>query len=104
MHNKYKDTTYGHIGISVNSDSLEATKEVSSMPKYGLFPLKQLSKVNSFIVVDEIFYIGKISPSGKEVVTYNVYRTSDMRHIASSAHSKEETIKLVKRKYFALVT
>jgi len=104
MHNKYKDTTYGHIGISVNSDSLEATKEVKPNEWYAEFEIKRLTKANSFIVLDEIFYIAKKQPSGKACRIYHVYRVSDMRYVTPSLHSKEETIKLVKRKYFALET
>ena len=100
---KYKDTIYGHIGISVNSDSLEATKEVKPNEWYAEFTVARLTKANSFIVLDEIFYIAKKQPSGKACRIYHVYRVSDMRYVCPSVLDKEETVKMVKRKYIGMV-
>jgi len=98
---KYEDTEFGWIGTRVDSSSLEATKEVQ-LDKYALFDIKRLTKANSFLILDETFYIAKKTPDGKASKIYHVYRVSDKRYVTPSPHDKEETIKLVKRKYFEL--
>ena len=102
MTSKYKNTTYGHIGIRVNSDSLEATEGTKGIPKYAEFEIKRLTKANSFLIVDEMFYIAKKRPDGKACSIHHVYRVSDKRYVTPSPHTKEETIELVKRKYIEL--
>jgi len=87
------------IGIRVDSDSLEDTKEVSLDKVYGLFEIKRLTKATSFMVMDEVFYIGKKNPNGKASKIYHVYRVSDKRYVCPSVLDKEETIRLVQRKY-----
>ena len=86
------------IGISVDSDSLEDTSSSKGNYHY-LEPFKRLTKANSFLVFDEMFYIGKKDYQGKATKIYHVYRVSDLRLVTSSPHSKDETIMLVKDKY-----
>jgi len=100
---KYKDCTYAHIGLSVDSDSLEDTKEVIPMSEYAEFDFPQLSKANSFLLIEEQFYIGKKQPSGKKGNIYYVYRVSDKRYICPSVLSKEDTIKMVTNIYMEYV-
>ena len=96
---KYEGTTYGMIGISVDSDSLEAIEEVQT-DKYALFDIKRLTKANSFMILDEVFYIAKKDPSGKPSPRlYHVYRMSDKMYVCPSTKSKEETIAMVIKKY-----
>ena len=99
---KYENTSYGHIGIRVSSDSLEATESVEGIPKYAEFEIKRLTKANSFLIVDEMFYIAKKSPDGKASRIHHVYRVDDKRYITPSPRTKEETIEYVKRKYIEL--
>lgn len=96
---KYSSTEFGHIGISVSSDSLEETKEVQG-DVYATFEVKRLTKASSFIIIDEVFYIAKKKPDGKASSIYFVYRVSDMRLVVASPHSKEKTIELVREKYY----
>lgn len=96
---KYSHCTYGYIGISVDSDSLEAIEEVQ-VDKYALFDIKRLTKANSFMILDEVFYIAKKDYAGKASPRlYHVYRVSDKRYICPSTKSKEETIAMVIKKY-----
>ena len=94
--------TKSKIGLSVDSDSLEATKEVQPNEWYAEFDIKRLTKATSFIILDETFYIAKKDYLGKASKIYHVYRVSDKRYITPSLLDKEETIKLVKRKYIEL--
>lgn len=86
------------IGISVDSDSLEDTKDVKAKT-YASFEIKRLTKANSFIIIDEVFYLAKKNPLGKASSIYFVYRMEDMRLVTASPHDKEKTIELVKEKY-----
>jgi len=96
---KYGMTEFGMIGISVSSDSLEAPKEVEPNEWYAEFEIKRLTRSNSFIIIDETFYIAKKDYKGKASKIYHVYRVSDLRYICPSVLSKEETIEMVKMKY-----
>ena len=88
----------GKIGIRVPSDSLEAPEEVCLM-KYAEFDIKRLTKTTSFLAGDETMYIVKKDYKGKASVLFHVYRVSDKRYVCPSALSKEDTIKMVQRKY-----
>jgi len=92
------------IGLSVDSDGLLDTKDTRGNEWYAEFEMKRLTKVNSFLIVDEVFYIAKKDCHGKASRIYHVYRVSDKRYVTPSVHSKEDTIKIVKRKYVALDT
>jgi len=94
----YSQTEFGMIGIRVNSDSLKATKEVK-VYDYATFDIKRLTRANSFIIIDETFYIAKKACDGKASRLYHIYRVSDKRHITAIPKSKEESIEIVKRKY-----
>jgi len=91
------------IGISVDSDSLEAP-EVDNLSKYTTHDIKRLTKANSFLIIDEVFHIGKKEPNGKASMLYHVTRMRDKRYVCPSVLSKEDTIEMVKRKYFELDT
>ncbi len=95
----YSQTEYGWIGISVDSDSLEDTKEVQPSEWYAEWNIPRLSKVNSFLILDEIFHITKTDHKGMKKTICFVYRVSDKRLVTASPHSKEDTIEMVKRKY-----
>ena len=99
---KYDNTSYGYIGLEDTPKSLQATEDDKPMLGYALFDIKRLTKSNSFIILDESFYIAKKDINGKPCNTYQVYRVEDKRHICSSALDKEETINYVKRMYFEL--
>jgi len=86
------------IGISVDSDSLDS-KVIVQVDKYLTEPIKRLTKANSFIVLDEVFYIVKKDYAGKASKIYHVYRVSDMRLVCPSVLDKEDTIKMVMNKY-----
>jgi len=88
----------GKIGIRPPSDSLEATEEVITT-KYALFDIKRLTKATSFLAGDEVMYIVKKDCVGKASVLYHVYRVSDKRYVCPSALNKEDTIRMVQRKY-----
>ena len=86
------------IGITPTSDDAESTEDVSAM-KYAEFEIKRLTKATSFLAGDEVMYIVKKDYKGKASVLLHVYRVSDKRYVCPSAFSKEETIKMVQRKY-----
>ena len=87
------------IGISVDSDSLEAP-EVDNLSKYTTHDIKRLTKANSFLIIDEVFHISKKAPDSKQdKYLYHVTRVSDMRYICPSALNKEDTIRMVTSKY-----
>ena len=95
---KYDDTQYGSIGVKPISQSLEATKDVIA-DRYATFDIKRLTKANSFTVLGEVFHIGKKDPDGKATSIYHVARVADKRYVCPSTKSKEDTIKMVQRKY-----
>ena len=99
---KYDNTSFGYIGIEPIIESHEDTKEDECIPKYASFDIKRLTTANSFVVIDEQFYIAKKLPDCKASKIYHVYRVSDKRYVCPSVHDKEETIKLVQRKYLEL--
>lgn len=86
------------IGISVDSDSLEGTF-VDKTDKYLNEAPKRLTKANSFMILDEVFYIAKKDYSGKSSRLFHVYRVSDRRLVCPSTLDKEETIAMVRDKY-----
>ena len=86
------------IGLSVDSDSLDS-KVIVQMDKYLSEPIKKLTKANSFMILDEVFYIVKKDYTGKASKIYHVYRVSDMRLVCPSVLDKEDTIKMVMDKY-----
>ena len=96
---KPKHSEFGMVGMSVKSDSLEDVKEVKGNEWYAEFAIKRLTKSNSFLILDEVFYIAKKTCDGKASRMYHVYRVSDLRYITSSPHTKEKTIEIVQRKY-----
>ena len=72
----------------------------SILPIYAQFEVKRITKANSFMVLDEVFYIAKKKPDGKaDSVLYHVYRMSDMRYVCPSYRDKASTIEMVQRKY-----
>ena len=80
----------------------ESIKDDEPMSDYGRFEIKRLTKANSFMILDEQFYIAKKDCDGKSSRLYHVYRVFDMRHICPSTLDKDETIRMVTRKYFEL--
>lgn len=87
------------IGISVDSDSLDSNNIDEAMPKYASFKMPRLSKVNSFLIIDEQFHITKMDHTGKKGIIYHVYRVSDGRYVCPSTLDKEATMNMVRRKY-----
>jgi len=77
-------------------------KDSSVRPLYGVFDIKRLTKANSFMILDEVFYIAKKSFDGKASKLFHVYRVSDKRYVCPSVLSKEETIEMVMNKYIEL--
>ena len=86
------------IGLSVDSDSLDS-KVIVQMDKYLSEPIKKLTKANSFMILDEVFYIVKKDYTGKASRLYHVYRASDRRLVCPSVLDKEGTIKMVMEKW-----
>ena len=99
MYSRLSETS--RIGISVDSDSLEAPETLNGY-KYLSEPIKKLTKANSFSILDEIFYIVKKDFKGKANRHYHVYRMSDMMLIVAPPLSKEDTIKLVMERYIEM--
>ena len=93
-----KLSVLGRIGISITEDAVEATEDVCAT-KYAQFDIKRLTKATSFLAGDSVMYIVKKDYLGKASVLYHVYRVADKRYVCPSALSKEETIRMVQRKY-----
>ena len=87
----------GKIGIAPPTDKVEEV--VTQEDRYYHERPKRLTKANSFMVLDEVMYIVKKEPTGKASVLYHTYRVSDLRYVCPSTLSKEDTIKMVRRKY-----
>ena len=99
----YENTSHGWIGLEPISESLQDTKVVEGNVWYAEFEIKRLTKANSFLVLDEVFYIAKKDYTGKATKIHHVYRVSDKRYVTPSTKSKEETIEMVRRKYFEYI-
>ena len=97
--NLLRQTSYGMIGVESPTETPDSNNDKVD-DVFATFEIKRLTKANSFIVIDETFYIAKKLPDGKPASTYLVYRISDMRLIASSSKPKDETISIVQRKYY----
>ena len=97
---KYWNTSYGAIGINPIALEPTANDNDKRMQMYAKFDIKRLTKANSFLIMDEVFYIAKKDCNGKASKIYFVYRVSDKRLIAAVPKSKEDTINLIKRKYY----
>ena len=89
------------VGLSVDSDSLDSIVVVQG-DKYLTEPIKRLTKANSFMILDEVFYIAKKDYLGKASRLYHVYRASDRRLVCPSVLDKEDTIKMVMEKWIEL--
>lgn len=84
------------IGIKPKQNKLEDNfKDSCTRPLYAVFDIKRLTKANSFIILDEVFYIAKKLYNGKPSSIYHVYRVSDKRYVCPSTLDKEKTIEMV---------